>query len=134
MLKRRGVATHWMRQVRPFSLVLFVGLFVAAISPARADAYPTTCAYASGSYSSNETRSLTYTMTFKSIWASNWTYNARRIRSDGSVAYHAYVETQDSVRTWVFENSIDVYRSTTIQRGGYGNANYSMEQQAEGSC
>jgi hypothetical protein len=122
------------RLLRPRALLSFALLIagVALIFPWAAQAQ--TCSEGTGSYGSNERRQLPLNYTYKSVWNSDWTYNANREDSGGAITYHAYVETQDNLREWTFTNSVDVYRRTVIIRGGYGSALWYMRQEAMGSC
>jgi hypothetical protein len=120
--------------MRSRTLLVFLVASTMLLAPAAAVAAGGTCAEATGSYGSNERRQLPLTNTNKSVWNSNWTYNANREDSGGSITYHAYVETQDNLREWTFTNPTDAYRRTVIIRGGYGSALWYMRQEALGSC
>jgi hypothetical protein len=118
--------------MRRWIAVGLVSLIVPALFAGNALAVE--CQHASGTYSNNETEYLSYGMTNKSSWYGDKDYNASRWDQDGNPSYQHYQDVSVYGPNWSFTNSIDVYRQTRIQRGGYTTSDWAMWQYASGSC
>jgi hypothetical protein len=89
-----------------------------------------TCGQGSGTYSNNEWASLGLAHVIRSDWSSDKAYNAYRIDASGSATYQKYI----SSGYWTFSNSVDAFRRTAMQRGGYTVATWSMSQYSQNGC
>lgn len=106
--------------------------FLAFLAPGVAIA-DTLCGSASGQVCCNDEKSLPVLNTYWSQWQRNGTidYNAIRRNSGGSVTYFHRV---NGGGFWLFENSIDVPRSTALQHLGSPSYYYEMFAYTKTSC
>jgi hypothetical protein len=105
-----------------------------AMAPA-ADGYHRNalCDYNYGYYSSNQYRSLAMTATNYAYWYSDHDFIAIRVDPAGNETYRQWVPGSSAHESWTTDG-YDRWRRTVIQRAGYTQAYWYMEQWSHAYC